>query len=88
MERRLSIAIDMDDVLCDTTEHLILLFNQRFEQHITANDLGHMMKKDEWSKEMTRFVLDEFNKPGFARNLKVKEGAVDVVQALTNKYEV
>lgn len=88
MERRLSIAIDMDDVLCQTTEHLIERFNAHFQQQLSADDLGHMMKKSELPKEMTQFVLGEFNQPGFARKLEVKENAVEVVRALNDKYDV
>ncbi|APZ50019.1 hypothetical protein BW721_10490 [Jeotgalibaca sp. PTS2502] len=88
MGKRLSIAIDMDDVLCQTTERLIERFNAHFQQQLSADDLGHMMKKSELPKEMIQFVLGEFNQPGFARKLEVKENAVEVVRALNDQYDV
>lgn len=88
MDKQFSIAIDMDDVLCGTTEKMLTIFNETYNEEFTPNDLAKVGKEEKITNEMIEFILEEFNKPGFTRDLAVKKDAIEVVESLNEKYNV
>ncbi|GAA0305927.1 5'(3')-deoxyribonucleotidase [Gracilibacillus halotolerans] len=85
--KRLSIAIDMDEVLADTSKKIFQ----------TANELGYALSEDKlrgnsiWDSlnhQEIQQIGQEINKPGFFRDLEVIESAVPVVQELNEHYDI
>lgn len=84
MHEKLSIAIDMDDVLAKTSEKLA----QQYKKRHGMRDLLELVRSKTVSERVYELVIDEFNEPGFARDLEVKRNAIKVVEALNEKYDV
>lgn len=85
--KRLSIAIDMDDVLADTSKKIF---------HV-AHELGFALDKGKLRGNSIWNVLDhqqllqlgqEIDKPGFFRDLEVMESAIPVVKELSEHYDI
>ncbi len=83
------IAIDMDDVMADTTVKIIQYINKRVQGNFTYETLlnaSNEEKKDFYELYLSNndFLWDE----GFFEDIPVKPNAVEVIQALMEKYEV
>ncbi len=83
------IAIDMDDVMADTTFKIIQYINERvngvysYEGLMTASDVEKKAFYEVYVAN-NKFLWE----PGFFEDIPVKPNAVDVIQALMGKYEV
>lgn len=84
---RISIAIDMDEVLADTSKKV-------FE---AANELGFAVSEDKLKGSSIWTYLNhhqlmqlgqEINKPGFFRDLEVIESAIPVVEELSEHHDI
>lgn len=88
MERLLRIAVDMDDVLACTSEKIMATYNELYQGSYTMEDLVGVEIEDLLTKEVIIQLYQEFNKPGFTRDLSLKEGAAEVMERLNERYEV
>ena len=83
------IAIDMDDVMADTTVKIIQTINNITNSTYTYDAL---MSDDVKLKQDFYNVYLENNsflwQPGFFTDLPVKEGAIEVIKDLTKSYEI
>ncbi|MCQ9278520.1 5' nucleotidase, NT5C type [Staphylococcus borealis] len=84
---RKSIAIDMDEVLADTLGAIIEAVNVKTELGITVESLNGQKLKNV-IPEHDGLVRDILRAPGFFRNLKVMPHAQEVVEKLTEHYDV
>jgi 5'(3')-deoxyribonucleotidase len=83
------IAIDMDDVMADTTFKIIQYINERISSDYTYD--GLMTANDHVKKAFYESYIannDFLWEPGFFEDIPVKPDAVEVIQALQEKYEV
>ncbi|UJF16126.1 5'(3')-deoxyribonucleotidase [Jeotgalibaca sp. MA1X17-3] len=88
MGKKISIAIDMDDVLADTTGKLITVYNHLFNENYISEDFVGVDTDALFPKEALHELHKEFNKPGFTRDLTVKSHAPKVVEELNERYDV
>jgi len=82
------IAIDMDDVLADTSIKIISEINKRLNKSYSMHALlnNESLKLEFYQDYLaTNSFLKE---PGFFLNIPVKEKAVEVVQKLSKHYEI
>ena len=83
---RLSVALDVDDLLMECTSYAITLANEKykFDPPIT------IYEKDRWGKLGTRAdtIFTYFNDPEFYQNQPVYEGAKEFVRKLCSMTEV
>ena len=83
------IAIDMDDVMADTTVKIIQQINTICQRSYTYEQL---MSTDESIKqEFYKFYLSNnhfLHAPGFFEDIPVKENAIDVIKSLHEVYEI
>jgi 5'(3')-deoxyribonucleotidase len=83
------IAIDMDDVMADTTFKIIQQINEKvqgtysYDGLMTATDVAKKAFYDVYVAN-NEFLWE----PGFFEDIPVKPNAVEVIQALMEKYEV
>ncbi|UDI78877.1 5'(3')-deoxyribonucleotidase [Staphylococcus taiwanensis] len=84
---RKSIAIDMDEVLADTLGAIIEAVNVKTELGITVESLNGQKLKHV-IPEHDGLVRDILRAPGFFRNLTVMPHAQEVVEKLTEHYDV
>jgi 5'(3')-deoxyribonucleotidase len=83
------IAIDMDDVMADTTLKIIQFINERVNGHYTYE--GLMTASEEDKKAFYDIYMsnnDFLWQSGFFVDIPVKPHAIEVIQALKEKYEV
>ncbi|MEY2895541.1 MAG: hypothetical protein RIS42_1260 [Bacteroidota bacterium] len=83
------IAIDMDDVMADTTFKIILQINEKVQGAYTYD--GLMTATDVEKKAFYDVYVannDFLWEPGFFEDIPVKPNAVEVIEALMVKYEV
>lgn len=88
MPQKKKLFLDMDDVMSDTGQAILDLYNHHFE---TKHSKVSLASNNLWEEEMASQYLtirDQLHKPGFFANLDVMDGAVEVVKELNNKYEV
>lgn len=82
------IAIDMDDVLADTSIKIISEINKRLNKSYSMHELlGNDALKMEFYQDY--LAHNSFlNEPGFFLDLPVKENAVEIVKELGKHYEI
>lgn len=82
------IAIDMDDVLADTTIKIISEINQRLNKSYSMEDLvaNDSLKMAFYQDYIANNSF--LKEPGFFLDIPVKEKAVDIVKELGNHYEI
>ena len=82
------IAIDMDDVIADTSASLLALYNVEFEESITMDQLSgtHLLEfaPGERRARVQSYLFDA----DFFDGLPVIRESVRVIQALNERYEV
>jgi len=87
-DRRLRIAIDMDEVIADSLGKHLRIHNQVFGTKLTRADLGGRPPEPSGpateAEASERLVLER----GFFRDLDVIEGSREVVRQLAARYEV
>ncbi|RCR68916.1 5' nucleotidase, NT5C type [Larkinella punicea] len=82
------IAIDMDDVLADTVGKFIAIYRRDFDTTALPtvfrdNSFHELLEKDVY-KRLTDYV----HEPGFFADILVMPGAIEVTQALSEKYDL
>lgn len=82
------IAIDMDEVIADTTQKFIDLYKETHNIHITHSMLYGKEFRDVLPEELYNTTRKYINDPGFFRDIPVMRDSQQVVKALTEKYEV
>lgn len=85
---RQRIAIDMDEVIADSTSAYIARYNEEFKANLTIGQLNGKKVRDVVPQEHRERVVSYPFTPGFFRDLPVIEGSQAVVQELAQKYEV
>jgi 5'(3')-deoxyribonucleotidase/uncharacterized protein with PQ loop repeat len=87
-QRRLRIAIDMDEVVADTLAKQLQAYNATFGTHLGAEDVAGRglwaSVPDEHGSALRDMVLE----PGFFRDIDPFEGCREVVRDLAERYEV
>lgn len=82
------IAIDMDDVLADTTGKFIDIYRRDFDATTTPerfrNQSFHEILDQETYDRLSTYVYQ----PGFFADIAIMEGAVEVTRALSEKYDL
>ncbi|UBM58471.1 5'-3'-deoxyribonucleotidase [Marinilongibacter aquaticus] len=84
---KMRIAIDMDDVMADTSEAIVQIYNEAFGTLHSKNDFLTDLR---WADHHENYqkVRHQLFEPGFFRNIPVMEGAQEVVKALHDRYEL
>jgi 5'-nucleotidase len=82
------IAIDMDEVMANTVQHCLDLYNADFEKHVTLADLHGLGLFDAIAAEHHLHVCRYFESEMFFANIQVMEGSQAAIQELAKKYEV
>lgn len=88
MTDKISIAIDMDDVLAGTTEKMVLSYNALKQTNYVPDDLLTLDLETVFDETTMTHIFNELNAPGFTRDLVVKENAIEVVKELNELYDV
>ncbi|WP_373757500.1 hypothetical protein, partial [Jeotgalibaca porci] len=88
MTDKISIAIDMDDVLAGTTEKMVLSYNTLKKTNYIPDDLLTLDLETVFDETTMMQMFNEINSPGFTRDLVVKENAIEVVKELNDVYDV
>ncbi|GMK38089.1 putative 5'(3')-deoxyribonucleotidase [Paenibacillus sp. CCS19] len=81
------IAIDMDEVMADFSSKHLRLFNHKFQDSLTIEELqGTRLRnlRPHMAAEITA-IIDEDN---FFRDLSVVEGSQEVIRELSKDYEI
>ncbi len=83
---RLSVALDIDDLLMECTSYAIALANEKYQFDPPMT----IYEKERWGKLGTRAdtIFTFFNDPDFYRNQPVYEGAKEFVRKLSQMVEV
>jgi len=82
------IAIDMDDVLADTTGKFIDLYIREFDPAAIPNDFREKSFHELLEESVYRRLFDFAYEPDFFADIKVMEGAQEVTRALAEKYDL
>jgi len=82
------IAIDMDDVLADTTGKFIDLYRQHFDPAVAPERFREESFHDLLDHDTYRRLSAYLYEPGFFRNLAVMPDAEEVTRALSDRYEL
>lgn len=85
---RQRIAIDMDEVIADSTFAYIARYNAEFNAHLTVEQLNGKKVRDVVPAEHRERVVGYPFTPGFFRHLPVIEDSQAVIQQLAEKYEI
>lgn len=83
------IAIDMDDVMADTTVKIIQHINNICQSSYTYEQL--MSSDNDIKQEFYKLYLannDFLHTPGFFEDIPVKENAIEVIKSLQEVYEI
>lgn len=83
---RLSVALDIDDLLMECTSYAITLANEKYKFDPPLS----IYEKEKWGKLGTRAdsIYPYFSDPDFYRNQPVYEGAKDFVRKLSQMVDV
>lgn len=81
------IAIDMDEVIAEFSSKHIAMFNRKFNENVTVEDLRGKKLRD-LRPELTREIFELLLTPDFFRDLKPIEHSQEVIRELSETYEV
>lgn len=82
------IAIDMDEVIADTLGHYLQRYNAELGRNLTREALYGKRLMEVLPAEDVPHILQYFQTEEFFAKIGVMPGARDVVEALTEEYEV
>jgi 5'(3')-deoxyribonucleotidase len=85
MER---IAIDMDEVMADTMQHCLDLYNADFDRELTLAHFYGLDMFDVIEAAHHLHVRSYFQSEEFFANIQVMEGSQETVRDLVRKYDV
>ena len=90
MAKRLTIAIDCDDVLIETTEYIVDVYNQQYDTSV-ALDKSHDQNNEQWRVPDGTLLIQRFNEiqstEAYARLVPMPE-ALRVVKQLARDHEL
>ena len=90
MAKRLIIAIDCDDVLIETTEYIVDVYNQQYDTSV-ALDKSHDQNNEQWRVPDGTLLIQRFNEiqstEAYARLVPMPE-ALRVVKQLARDHEL
>ncbi|WP_185937157.1 5' nucleotidase, NT5C type [Chitinophaga polysaccharea] len=79
------IAIDMDNVMADLTQHLLDVYAKEYGEVIDPERLNNIPEGSAFPEGVAMKIL---RTPGFFRGIPVMAGAREVVKALADQHEV
>jgi 5'(3')-deoxyribonucleotidase len=79
------IAIDMDNVMADLTQHLLDIYEQEYGQVIAPESIRDVPEGEALPDGVALKLLYS---PGFFRGIPVMPGSQEVIRALMEKHEV
>ncbi|GAB4034241.1 5' nucleotidase, NT5C type [Spirosoma jeollabukense] len=82
------IAIDMDDVMADTHAKFIKLYLEGDMPRYTLEELKEKSFHELFDENEYQLISERVYEPGFFRDIKVMEGAQDVIADLMKTYDV
>jgi 5'(3')-deoxyribonucleotidase len=82
------IAIDMDEVMADTTGHFLERYNSQFERALTIDDFYGKRVFEVIEDAHRALAFEYFQDEGFFAAIPVMPDSAEVVEALAKKYEV
>ncbi|MFB0945726.1 MAG: 5'-3'-deoxyribonucleotidase, partial [Spirosomataceae bacterium] len=82
------ILIDMDDVMAETGLKILETYNNLFKTKFEKSDFDKNSFADIFKADNYLEVRKEISKPGFFRNLAVKENASEVIEKLYKEHDV
>ncbi|MDB5134822.1 MAG: 5(3)-deoxyribonucleotidase [Mucilaginibacter sp.] len=88
MTSKIRIAIDMDEVLADTIDKFIEVYRRDHKTELLLEQMQGKEFHELLPEALNNSWRDYINKKGFFRDLKVMPGAIDVVKALCEQYDV
>ena len=88
MERRLRVAIDMDEVIADTIDKFALVYKENHGFDLKSGLKNGMEVREVLPPELKPTLSGYINAPGFFRDIRVMPGSQEVVRQLTGKYDV
>lgn len=84
-----TILLDMDDVLAKFDQHLLNLYNLKYNDTVTPADMFDWDMTKYVKKECGLDIYELMKTPGFFRHLEVKDHAVEVVTRLVeNNFNI
>jgi 5'(3')-deoxyribonucleotidase len=88
LNRKLRIAIDMDEVMADTIAKFITLYDERHQTKISLDDMHGKEFREILPPHLSATLREYINERGFFRDLPIMPGCQEVVKALHEKYDV
>lgn len=88
MTNKIRIAIDMDEVIADTIDKFIEVYQRDHRVDIALEQMHGKEFHELLPDRLNDSWRDYVNQPGFFRDLKVMPGSQQVVKALCEKYDV
>jgi 5'(3')-deoxyribonucleotidase len=85
---KLSIAIDMDEVIADPIDKFITIYQQEHGYNYTLDQMHGKEFGELLPAELTHTLREYINRKGFFRDLKVIADAPEVLAELHKKYDV
>lgn len=82
------LIIDMDDVMADTSQSILNLYNTEFGTTYTKDQFWGNTLWDDQLKESYLTIRHRLYEPGFFRNAAVMPNAQEVIKTLQTKHEV
>ncbi|MFY0253202.1 5'(3')-deoxyribonucleotidase [Chitinophaga sp. 30R24] len=79
------IAIDMDNVMADLTQHLLRVYEQTYGAVIDPQQLNNVPEGSAFPEGV---AIQLMNTPGFFRGIPVMPGSQEVIKALAEQHEV
>ena len=86
--RKLVIGIDIDNVICNTTEALIEYLNERFPVHLKVTDITNYWIENFLPEQFKWAVPHAFKDKEMWKKVKPIEGAIEGVEHLYDRYEI
>jgi len=88
MNKRLRIAVDMDEVLADTLGKQLRLYNHRYADRINAEDLHGIELADIVPPDRQAWVLEMLHAPGYFADLEPMPGGPEAMGRLCTAHDV
>lgn len=85
-----TIAVDLDDVLANTADHLDRYYNARFGTNIKLQDHQTYKLNDIWNRTLSEVIdiTDDFFQSEEGKNITPFEGAEYAIDELATKYNL
>jgi 5'-nucleotidase len=87
-DRKLRLAIDMDEVLVDTLGKQLRIYNRQYGTQVTTAQLDGLELADIVPGEHKDWVLRMLHEPGFFADLQPIDGALETMERLCRDHTV